>query len=203
MTYHLYYAPAACSLAVHIILTELGETPKLVRVSTKTKKMEDGGDYLAITPKGYVPALRLPGGEILTENAAILQHLADGKPDIVAPRAGTLERARVNEWLTYNTSEIHKTFSPLFNPATPDDQKKALKEKLASRFDFVEKHLSDGRSYLTGEKFTIADAYLFVVVNWSNFTGIDLAAWPTLKAFQARVQARPHTQAAMKAEGLS
>jgi glutathione S-transferase len=203
VTYQLYYAPAACSLAVHIILNEQGETPKLVKVSTKTKKMEDGGDYLTITPKGYVPALRLPNGEILTENVAILQYLADNKPDTVAPKAGTLERARVNEWLIYNTSEIHKTFSPLFNPATSEEHKKELKDKLASRFAFVDKHLGDGRSYLTGEKFTIADAYLFVVVNWSNFTGIDLAPWPSLKAFQARVQARPHTQAAMKAEGLS
>jgi glutathione S-transferase len=203
VTYQLYYAPAACSLAVHIVLLEQGETPKLVKVSTKTKKMDDGGDFLTITPKGYVPALRIPSGEILTENAAILQYLADNKPDTVAPKAGTLERFRVNEWLTYNTSEIHKTFSPLFNPATSDEQKKALKEKLAARFDFIEKHLGDGRSYLTGEKFTIADAYVFVVVNWSNFTGIDLTPWPKLRGFQARVQARPATQAAMKAEGLS
>jgi glutathione S-transferase len=202
VTYQLYYAPAACSLAVHITLLEQGEVPKLVKVSTKTKKMEDGGDYLTITPKGYVPALRLPSGEILTENAAILQYLADNKPDTVAPKAGTLERFRVNEWLTYNTSEIHKTFSPLFNPATSEEQKKTLKEKLAAKFDFLEKHLSDGRSYLTGEKFTIADAYVFVVVNWSNFTGIDLKPWPKLTAFQARVQARSQTQAAMKAEGL-
>jgi glutathione S-transferase len=202
VTYQLYYAPGACSLAVHIVLLEQGETPKLVKVSTKTKKMDDGGDYLTVTPKGYVPALRIANGEILTENAAILQYLADNKPDTVAPKAGTLERFRVNEWLTYNTSEIHKTFSPLFNPATTEDQKKALKEKLAAKFDFLEKHLGDGRSYLTGEKFTIADAYVFVVVNWSNFVAIDLKPWPKLSAFQARVQARPNTQAAMKAEGL-
>ncbi|MGE4063773.1 MAG: glutathione transferase GstA [Rhodospirillaceae bacterium] len=202
MTYQLYYAPAACSLAVHIILHEQGEAVKLTKVSTKSKKMEDGGDYLTVTPKGYVPALRLPNGEILTENAAILQYLADNKPGTVAPKAGTLARARVNEWLVYNTSEIHKTFSPLFNPATPDEQKAALKEKIAARFDFLEKHLGDGRSYLTGETFTIADAYVFVVVNWSNYQNIDLGRWPRLKAFQARVQARPHTQAAMKAEGL-
>jgi glutathione S-transferase len=203
VSYQLYYAPAACSLSVHIILRELGETPKLVKVSTKSKKMEDGGDYLTVTPKGYVPALRIPGGEVLTENAAILQYLADTKPDTVAPKAGTLERFRVNEWLTYTTSEIHKTFSPLFNPATPDDQKAALKDRLAARFDFVEKHLGDGRAYLTGDKFTIADAYMFVVVNWSNYQGIDLARWPKLKAYQDRVQARPHTQAALKAEGLA
>ena len=202
MTYQLYYAPAACSLAVHIALLEQGETPKLIKVSTKTKKTDDGGDYLAVTPKGYVPALRIPSGEILTENAAILQYLADNKPGTIAPKAGTIERFRVNEWLTYNTSEIHKTFSPLFNPATSDEQKKALKDKLADRFNFVEKHLGDGRSYLTGEQFTIADIYVFVVVNWSNFTGIDLAPWPKLGAFQSRVLARPKTQAAMKAEGL-
>lgn len=202
MTYQLYYAPGACSLAVHIVLLEQGEPVKLVKVSTKSKKMEDGGDYLTVTPKGYVPALRIPSGEILTENAAILQYLADNKPGTVAPKAGTLERARVNEWLTYNTSEVHKTFSPLFNPATPEDQKKALKEKLAARFDFFEKHFGDGRSYLTGENFTIADAYVFVVVNWSNFVGLDLKPWPRLLAFQARVQGRPNTQAAMKSEGL-
>ncbi|MCA0202104.1 MAG: glutathione transferase GstA [Proteobacteria bacterium] len=202
MSYQLYYAPGACSLAPHIVLRELGENFSLVKVSTKTHETEDGKDFYKINPKGYVPALGLGNGEVLTEGAAITQFLADNKAGSdLAPRAGTIERARVNEWLVFINSEIHKTFSPLFNPATTDEQKKAIKEKLASRFDFVEKSLGE-RSYLTGEKFTIADAYLFTVVNWSNFTGIDIGPWPKLKAFQARVAARPHTQAAMKAEGL-
>jgi glutathione S-transferase len=202
MAYQLYYAPGACSLAPHIVLRELGENFSLVKVSTKTHQTEDGADFYAINPKGYVPAMRLANGEILTEGAAISQYLADNKPDTVAPKAGTLERARVNEWLVFINSEVHKTFSPLWNPATPDDQKKALTEKLGSRFGYIEKALGDGRSYLTGEKFTIADAYMFAVVNWGNFLKIDIAPWPKLQAFQARVQARPHTQAAMKAEGL-
>lgn len=203
MTYQLYYAPGACSLAPHIVLRELGENFSLVKVSTKTHQTEDGKDFYTINPKGYVPALGLGNGEVLTEGAAITQFLVDGKPGSdLAPRPGTLERARVNEWLVFTNSEVHKTFSPLFNPATTDEQKKSIKERLASRFDFIEKALADGRAYLTGDKFTIADAYLFTVVNWSNFTGIDIGPWPKLQAFQARVLGRPHTQAAMKAEGL-
>jgi glutathione S-transferase len=203
MAYQLYYAPGACSLAPHIVLRELGEDFSLVKVSTKTHKTEDDQDFYAINPKGYVPALRLPNNEILTEGAAITQYLADAKANTtLLPRAGSIERARVVEWLVFINSEVHKTFSPMFNPATTDDQKKAIKEKLATRFAFVETALADGRSYLTGESFTVADAYLFTVANWSNFTGIDLGPWPKLKAYQARVQARPHTQAAMKAEGL-
>lgn len=202
MSYQLYYAPGACSLAPHIVLRELGENFSLVKVSTKTHETEDGKDFYKINPKGYVPALSLGNGEVLTEGAAITQFLADNKAGSdLAPRAGTLERARLNEWLVFINSEVHKTFSPLFNPATTDEQKKAIKERLASRFDFIEKSLGD-RAYLTGEKFTIADAYMFTVVNWSNFTGIDIGPWPKLTAFQARVAARPHTQAAMKAEGL-
>jgi glutathione S-transferase len=202
VSYQLYYAPGACSLAPHIVLRELGENFSLVKVSTKTHETEDGKDFYKINPKGYVPALGLGNGDVLTEGAAITQFLADNKPgSVLAPRAGTMERARLNEWLVFINSEVHKTFSPMFNPATTDEQKKSIKEKLASRFDFVEKSLGD-RPYLTGDKFTIADAYMFTVVNWSNFTGIDLGPWPKLKAFQARVAARPHTQAAMKAEGL-
>jgi glutathione S-transferase len=202
VSYQLYYSPGACSLAPHIVLRELGENFSLVKVSTKTHETEDGKDFYTINPKGYVPALGLGNGEVLTEGAAISQFLADNKPGSdLAPRAGTIERARLNEWLVFINSEVHKTFSPLFNPATTDEQKKSIKEKLAGRFDFIEKSLGD-RSYLTGEKFTVADAYLFAVVNWSNFTGIDIGPWPKLKAFQERVQTRPHTQAAMKAEGL-
>lgn len=203
MAYQLYYAPGACSLAPHIVLRELGEDFSLVKVSMQTRQTDDGADFSTINPKGYVPAMRLANGETLTEGAAISAFLADNNPDSdLAPRAGTLERARVNEWLVFINSEVHKTLGGLFNPAVTEDQKKALVERFATRLDYVEKSLSDGRAYLTGDKFTIADPYLFVVVNWTNMLGIDISKWTHVKAFQARVAARPHTQAAMKAEGL-
>ncbi len=203
MAYQLYYAPGACSLAPHIVLRELGEDFSLVKVSMQTRQTDDGADFNTINPKGYVPAMRLANGETLTEGAAISAFLADNKPDSgLVPRAGTLERARVNEWLVFINSEVHKTLGGLFNPAVTEDQKKALVERFATRLDYVEKSLSDGRAYLTGDTFTIADPYLFVVVNWTNMLGIDIAKWTHVKAFQARVAARPHTQAAMKAEGL-
>ncbi len=203
MAYQLYYAPGACSLAPHIVLRELGEDFILVKVSMQTRQTDDGADFNTINPKGYVPAMRLANGETLTEGAAISAFLADNKPDSgLVPRAGTLERARVNEWLVFINSEVHKTLGGLFNPAVTEDQKKALVERFATRLDYVEKSLSDGRAYLTGDTFTIADPYLFVVVNWTNMLGIDIAKWTHVKAFQARVAARPHTQAAMKAEGL-
>jgi glutathione S-transferase len=203
VAYQLYYAPGACSLAPHIVLRELGEDFILVKVSMQTRQTDDGADFNTINPKGYVPAMRLANGETLTEGAAISAFLADNKPDSgLVPRAGTLERARVNEWLVFINSEVHKTLGGLFNPAVTEDQKKALVERFATRLDYVEKSLSDGRAYLTGDTFTIADPYLFVVVNWTNMLGIDIAKWTHVKAFQARVAARPHTQAAMKAEGL-
>ena len=203
MTYTLYYTPGACSLAPHIVLREVGAKFDLVAVDLKTHTTKDGKDFYAINPKGYTPALRLENGELLTEGPAITQFLADNAPNTdLAPKSGTIERARLNEWLTFIGTEIHKTYSPLFNPATPDDQKKAAKDKLAGRFGLVEKTLGDGRQYLTGASFGLADAYLFTVVNWSGNVGVDLAPFPKLQAFQVRVAARPHTQAAMKAEGL-
>jgi glutathione S-transferase len=203
VAYQLYYAPGACSLAPHIVLRELGEDFSLMKVSMQTRQTDDGADFSTINPKGYVPAMRLANGETLTEGAAISAFLADNKPDSgLAPRAGTLERARVNEWLVFINSEVHKTLGGLFNPAVTEDQKKALVERFATRLDYVEKSLSDGRAYLTGDTFTIADPYLFVVVNWTNMLGIDIGKWTHVTAFQARVAARPHTQAAMKAEGL-
>ena len=203
MTYQLYFTPGACSLAAHIVLREAGAKFDLVQVDLKTQKNKDGKDFYGIKPKGYTPALGLPNGELLTEGPAITQYVADtvGATSL-APKAGTLERARVNEWLTFIGTEIHKTFSPLFNPASDDATKKASKDKLAGRYGLVEKALADGRSYLTGENFTVADAYLFTVTNWSGNMGVDLSAFPKLRAYQARVLARPHTQAAMKAEGL-
>jgi glutathione S-transferase len=198
----LYYSPGACSLASHITLREAGLPVELKKTDTKTKKLEDGSDYFAVNSKGAVPALRLDDGQVLTEGPAILQYLADQKPESkLVPKAGTLERYRVLEWLNFITSEVHKGFSPLFNPAADPKVKEYTTQNLEKRFDWINKQLA-GKQYLTGEQFTIADAYLFVVANWSNFVGIDLGRWPALKAFVERVAARPKVQEALAAEGL-
>jgi len=198
----LYYSPGACSLASHITLREAGLPVELKKADTKTKKLEDGSDYFAVNSKGAVPALRLDDGQVLTEGPAILQYLADQKPESkLAPKAGTLERYRLLEWLNFITSEVHKSFSPLFNPAADAAVKQYVTQNLEKKFDWINKQLA-GKQYLTGDQFTIADAYLFVVVNWSNFVGIDLGRWPALKAFQDRVAARPKVQEALAAEGL-
>jgi glutathione S-transferase len=198
----LYYSPGACSLASHITLREAGLPVDLRKADTKTKKLEDGSDYFAVNSKGAVPALRLDDGQILTEGPAILQYLADQKPESkLAPKAGTLERYRLLEWLNFITSEVHKSFSPLFNPAADPAVKQYTTQNLEKKFDWINKQLA-GKQYLTGDQFTIADAYLFVVANWSNFVGIDLGGWPALKAFQDRVAARPKVQEALAAEGL-
>jgi glutathione S-transferase len=155
-----------------------------------------------VNGRGYVPALELDNGEILTEGPAIVQYLADQKPELaLAPKADTFERYRLQEWLNFLTSEIHKAFSPLFKPSTPEEYKKIAKENLASRFDWLDKQLS-GKDYLMGRQFTVADAYLFVLLTWSKFQQIDLARWPNLAAFQARVGARPKVHEALRAEGL-
>jgi len=199
----LYYSPGACSLASHIIVREAGLKIDLRRADTKTKKLEDGSDYFAINSKGAVPALKLDNGQVLTEGPAILQYLADQKPEShLAPKNGTFERSKLQEWLNYITSEVHKTFSPLFSPAADDNVKAYAKMNIDKRFDWLDKQLA-GKQYLTGDTFTIADAYLFVVANWSNFVGIDLGRWPNLKAFQDRVAARPKVQEAMAEEGLT
>jgi len=198
----LYYSPGACSLASHITLREAGLPVELKKTDTKTKKLEDGSDYFAVNSKGAVPALRLDDGQVLTEGPAILQYLADQKPESkLAPKAGTLERYRLLEWLNFITSEVHKSFSPLFNPAADAAVKQYTTQNIEKKFDWINKQLA-GKQYLTGDQFTIADAYLFVVVNWSNFVGIDLGRWPALKAFQDRVAARPKVQEALAAEGL-
>jgi glutathione S-transferase len=197
----LYYAPGACSLSPHIVSRELGIPLEMQKVNTKDKSMEGGGDFRTVNAKGYVPALDLGNGQVLTEGPAIVQYLADQKPDSgLAPKAGTVERYRLQEWLNFITSEIHKSFSPLFKPNTPDDYKKIAKENLGARFEWLDKQLA-GREYLMGN-FTVADAYLFTVVNWSGFVGIDLAKYPNLAAYQKRVAARPKVREAMKAEGL-
>jgi glutathione S-transferase len=198
----LYFSPGACSLASHITAREAGLNLELKRADTKTKKLEDGSDYFAINSKGAVPALKLDNGQVLTEGVAIMQYLADQKPESgLVPKAGTFERYRVQEWLNYITSEIHKGFSPLWGDNAPEVKAYAQKN-LEKKFDWLEKQLA-GKKYLTGDSFTAADAYLFTVVNWVNFLGIDITKWANLKAFQERVAARPKVQEAMEAEGLT
>ena len=163
----LYYSPGACSLSPHIVSRELGIPLELKKVNNKDKTVEGGGDYWQVNPRGYVPALVLDNGETLTEGPAIVQYLADQKPEAgLAPRNGTFERYRLQEWLNFLTSEVHKQFSPLFKPNTPEDYKKIAKENLATRFDWLDKQLA-GKDYLMGKQFTVADAYLFTVLRWS------------------------------------
>ena len=198
----LYYAPGACSLSPHIVARELGLPIQLQKVNTKDKSMEGGGDFWKVNARGYVPVLELDNGERLTEGPAIVQYLADQKPESgLAPKAGTLERYRLQEWLNFLTSEVHKQFSPLFKPNTPEDYKPIAKENLANRFNWLNDQLA-GKDYLTGKQFTVADAYLFVLLNWTKPTQIDLAKWPNLQAFQKRVGSRPKVKEAMQEEGL-
>jgi len=198
----LYYAPGACSLSPHIVARELGINVELKKVNNKEKKVEDGGDFWQVNGKGYVPTLELDNGERLTEGPAIVQYLADQKPDAgLAPKNGTMERYRLQEWLNFLTSEVHKQFSPLFRPNTPEDYKTIAKENLGKRFDWLDQQLK-GKDYLTGKQFTVADAYLFVLTNWTKPTNIDLSRWPNVQAFQKRVAARPKVKEAMQAEGL-
>jgi glutathione S-transferase len=198
----LYYAPGACSLSPHIVSRELGIPLELKRVNTKDKTVEGGGDYRQVNPRGYVPALVLDNGETLTEGPAIVQYLADQKPEAgLAPRWGSFERYRLQELLNFLTSEVHKQFSPLFKPSTPEEYKKISRENLASRFDWLDKQLA-GKDYLMGSRFTVADAYAFVLLGWTKPMQIDLARWPNLVAFHQRVGARPKVQEAMQAEGL-
>jgi glutathione S-transferase len=197
----LYYMPGACSLAPHIAFREAG-LPVDLELVGRDKKLKSGDDYLAINPKGAVPAIKLDDGKVLTEAAVIQQYIADKAPGKkLAPPAGTTERYRLQEMLNYIASELHKGIGQLFNPAMPDDYKEAVKKGLAARqFPFIEKTLS-GRDYLLGD-FTIADGYAFTVLNWTKLHKIDLSAFPNITAFMARVAARPAVQEAMRAEGL-
>lgn len=198
----LYYSPGACSLASHIALYETGlpfETDQLI----KTTKMTAGGEnFMQINPKGYVPAIRLDDGSILTEGAAVLQYIADQRPGSgLAPKAGTMERYHLQEWLTYISSEIHKSFSPMFSKDAAEEVKSYARNMLGKRLGYAETQLAN-KPYLMGDHFTVADAYFFVVMNWSNIVGFDLAPFPRIKGYLARIAARPAVQAAMKAEGL-
>lgn len=198
----LYYAPGVCSLSPHIVARELGIPVELKKVNNKEKTIEGGGDYWKVNGRGYVPALALDNGEILTEGPAIVQYLADQKPEAgLAPKWGTFERYRLQEWLNFLTSEIHKGFSPLFKPNTPEEYKRIAKENIAARYDWLDKQLA-GKDYLMGKTFTVADAYAFVLIGWSKFQGIDLARWPNIAAYHQRVGARPKVQEALQAEGL-
>jgi glutathione S-transferase len=196
----LYYAPGACSLSPHIVARELDLPIQLVRVDLKAHQTEHGEDFYRINPKGYVPTLQLDDGRILSEGPAIVQYLADhhGAAQL-APAPGTFERAQLQEWLNFISTEVHKSFSPLFNPAMPDAAKEVYKAKLAQRFADIDKALGDN-DYLTGAQFTVADAYLFTVLRWTRAFRIDLAQWPRLAAYFARVGERPAVKAALEAE---
>jgi len=198
----LYYSPGACSLSPNIVAHELGLSLQLIKVDLKSKKTESGADFLAITHKGYVPCLELDNGQILTEGPAIVQYLADLKPEAgLAPKQGTFERYRLQETLNFITSELHKGIGALFNPAYDDAARKIMIERIDLRLKALSRDL-EGKDYLFGTQFTVADAYLFTVLNWGQWVKIDMNDYPVLAAFLARVGARPHVQAAMKAEGL-
>jgi len=199
----LYNKAGACSLASHIVLREVGATFDLENVDTDKGVTESGLDYGKINPKGYVPSLELDSGEILTEGASVLQYIADQNPDSgLVPAMGTVARARLQEYLNYTASELHKAFNPYFSAAATDHDKKLAGVNVAKKFDYLDGLFSDGRSYLLGDNFSVADSYMFVVSNWANFVGIDLKQWPKVAAFVERVAKRPAAQAAMKAEGL-
>ena len=198
----LYYSQGACSLSPHIVAKEAGIDLALEKVNTKLHTYDGGADYYSVNPKGYVPALEIKAGDILTEGPAIVQYLADRKPESgLAPKPGTMERVRVQEWLNFTTSEIHKTFSPLFSPDTPEDYKELARKKLRARFDWLSKEIGD-REFLVGNHYTVADGYLFVVLGWTDHVGLKLADWPALKAWHARIAQRPAVQKALKEEGL-
>lgn len=199
----LYYKPGACSLASHIALMEAEADFELEAVDTEASVTEKGEPYLEINPKGYVPTLKLSDDMFLTEGAAVLQHIAELYPAAnLAPKAGTLSRARLQEFLNWTSSELHKAFSPLFNGKTTEAGKSDARKVVASKFDLLEAQLSDGRIWLVEETFSVADAYLFVVANWANFTDMDLGQWPNISAFVERVASRPAVQAALRSEGL-
>ena len=196
----LYFAPGACSLAPHIVAHEAGIPVTPVRVDLRAKTLPDGGSFLAINSKGYVPALQLDSGDVLTEGPAIVQYLADQKPAAgLAPANGSMARYRLQEWLNFISTEIHKQFSPLFNAANPDSVKEAQKAKLAQRFGEIAPVL-EKQDYLTGNQFSVADAYLFTVLGWSKYFHIDLNQWPSIARFVDRVAARPAVAEALEVE---
>jgi glutathione S-transferase len=198
----LYYSPGACSLSPHIALLEAGLPYDLVRVDLKAKKLENGDDYLKVNPKGQVPALGLDSGELLTEGPVIVQMIADkASAKNLAPANGSAERYRLQELLNFITTELHKNFSPLFQPVLTDETKGFFKDRLMGKFKYLDSQLA-GQDYLMGKQFTVADGYLFVMLKWADRTGMDLSALKNLMAFKARVEARPKVQEALTKEGL-
>jgi glutathione S-transferase len=198
----LYFSPGACSLSPHIVLLEAGLPFTAERVDLGKKLTAAGADFRSINPKGYVPALALDDGSVLTEGPAIVQYVADKAPaSHLVPAVGTIGRYRVQEWLNFISAELHKNFGPLFDPAATEDMKKAARASLTNRFAYVARELG-GKDYLLGSQFTIADAYLFTVASWADHVQLDLSDWPALQAFLARVGARPAVQQALRDEGL-
>ena len=198
----LYYSPGACSLSPHIALIEAGLKFEAIAAPTKTHKLPDGSDFYAVNPLGYVPFLVLDDGRTLREGPAIVQYIADQAPaKNLAPANGTFERAKLQETLNFIGTELHKGFSPLFNPATPAEYKTMAIAKLHERLKFTDAELA-GKQYVMGDHYSVADGYLFTVTNWAKLVGVDLAPYANLVAYRARVAARPATVAAMTAEGL-
>lgn len=198
----LYYTPGACSQAPHIILHEAGLPHDSAKVDIRAKKLEDGSDYLRINPKGAVPAFELDDGQVLTENAVILQYIADqaGAFELL-PQPGDLQRYRVLEWVNFVATELHKSFGPLFNPAAGEDTKQLARDTIAKKLDFVEQQLGD-KPYLLGDHFSLPDAYLFVILGWTGMMQIDLSHWPRLAAFRERVSQRESVREVLAFEGL-
>lgn len=200
MTMTLYFSPGACSLASHIALHELGLPHAVVKVDLRQHKTASGDDFYAINPKGYVPALTLDDGSLLTEGPAILQYLADRKPEAgLAPAAGTLARYRLQEWLAYLNSEIHKTFGVYFNSDSTDAEKANAGKRLGQKFDWLQQQIGE-RASLMSEGYSVADAYLYTLLGWTAYVGIDLGRWPGLKAYHGKIGARAAVQAAHAAE---
>lgn len=200
----LFFKPGACSLASHIVAREAGLGDVAIeKVDTKAGRTESGADWRALNPKGYVPALLLEDGQLLTEGAVIVQYLADRKPGArLVPPAGSLERYRVQEWLNYIATEVHKTFSPLFSRATPEEWKAKMRENLGARFDLLSRAL-EGRDFLMGAQFSVADAYLYTVLRWTKPIDFELARWPALGAYLERCAKRPGVAKALQEEGLT
>ena len=198
----LYFSPGACSLSPHIVLLEAGLPYTLDKVDLRNKLTSTGQDFRAINSKGYVPALETDSGAILTEGPAIVQYLADRVPEkLLAPANGTLERYQMMSWLNFIGTEIHKNYGAFFKPDASEELKSAARANLTQRYAYVDKML-DGRDYLGGERFSVADVYLFVITNWAGHVKFDLSGWPNVTAFQKRIAARPAVQQALRAEGL-
>lgn len=198
----LYYSPGACSLSPHIVACEAELPIELIKVDLASKLTGTGEDFRQLNPNGYVPLLILDDGNRLTEGPAIVQYLADQAPDKnIIPPAGSFERYKLQQWLNFISTEIHKSFSPLFNPAAPEAAKQLATTNLMTRLETVAEELSS-HLFLLGDNFSVADAYLFVTLNWGNYVNIDISRWPALVRYADRISERPAVQKAMKEEGL-